>query len=69
MSTTFVQNSTDNPVCIPGFQAFEPNETREVSKEDAQILLANPFLVESSKSSDSSETLDDEKKSTTKKAK
>lgn len=63
-TTVFLQNISNDILCVPGFPAFAIEEIREVSLEDSQILLANPFLVESSPVS-SSET-SDKKKSTAK---
>lgn len=65
--TIFVQNISDSIQSLAGFQAFQPKEIREVSQEDAKILLANPFFLESSDGG-SSESSASEKTSTKKKA-
>ena len=39
-------------IWVHGFRAFEGKEVREVWKEDAKILLRNPFIVEVKKKAD-----------------
>lgn len=39
-----VQNTSDQPQHFVGIGTFEPNETKDVSKDTAELLLRSPFI-------------------------
>ena len=41
-----IKNASDRVQAVPGFAAFTPGEIRTFTKEDAEILKANPYLTE-----------------------
>jgi hypothetical protein len=41
-----IQNNSDRIQAVPGYAAFNPGEIRTFTKEDAEILKANPYLTE-----------------------
>lgn len=43
---TQIKNISDRVQAVPGFAAFTPGEIRTFTKEDAEILIANPYLTE-----------------------
>lgn len=47
-----IKNTKESTLCIPNFPAFGPGEVRECTKQEAEILLANPFIVVSEASGD-----------------
>ncbi len=44
-----IRNITKTIQAVPGFAAFTPGEIREVSKDEADILVLNPYLTEDRK--------------------
>lgn len=46
MTNHQIKNSSDRIQAVPGFAAFTPGEIRTFTKEDAEILKANPYLTE-----------------------
>lgn len=47
-----IKNTKKDTLFIPNFPAFGPGEVRECSQSEAEILLANPYLVMSESSTD-----------------
>ena len=58
-----IKNTSNDRLFISGFKAFDPGEERNVTKEEAKTLLANPNFEESRKMVDT----DDEPKKSKKK--
>ena len=44
-----VKNKSKDTLFISGFKAFDPGEERDVTKEEANTLLANPNFEETRK--------------------
>lgn len=60
-----VKNVTDTIQAIPWLPAFLPNETREVSKDEFNHIIKNPFFIEANEN----KTFLDVEEKQTKKAK